>query len=781
MTGPVCNIVARAGLGNRMLQYLVALHVQRLVPGCRIANVSLPDWGIRHAPVALTGVAETVAEDRLADFRKLASRMRRGVLQRIDYTGNGMWLPHLPDPAICRAAFPLPSNAPATFGDRHLVCPLGIGDRLNGEVLHLPLVPGEYYAGLAAQTGLHPVFVGCIEANAYTARLRALLPDALFRPAADPEAFAIIRQARNIALSVSVLGWLAAWLSHAERIFLPVSGLFNPMQFLHANLLPLGDPRYRFHLFPINHGVPLDRVVEAHRRIAPCIRQVPHAMLRLQFAQAPRFDPPIQDMLAALDVAWYMRENADVGGTGAQRVGGTGAQRDTAVAGTPSKRDTAKAHKHYQWPGASERRLPFALSEPWYAATYPRAAMEVAQGDYTTFAQHYVAVGRARGHRLQPDPALGLSLWQVMQARPLRVGGASAADLARERIALETAVPLAKRVGASLGPGFATLTPHDASLFRYRARTEKVEIYRFRDVVLDAATMALFSGGEPIPETFYMGTVSDYEHAMITPVALAEADPRRHYIIGSNREAGGYYHWMAQALPAIDWGLRQPRPARPVLALPPLQAWQEQTLALLGHADVPRLTLDRSAHYRMASAEHAEFLGIRFAGIVSRRAAETYATLRRQVKPAAGPGAAIYVARTDSARRVARNEAALIAMLEKSGVQIVVPTSLTVLQQLAVFRAARLVIGAHGAGLSNIIACEPGAHLYELVPSHYPNFCYNRLAQCCGLHYWADVFPAAPGDAGTHERTWQIDLTLVAARLDEIRTRMAAREAEHGP
>lgn len=209
------------------------------------------------------------------------------------------------------------------------------------------------------------------------------------------------------------------------------------------------------------------------------------------------------------------------------------------------------------------------------------------------------------------------------------------------------------------------------------------------------------------------------------------------------------------------------------LALPSLTPWQEETLALLGYADVPRLTLDPCAHYRMASAEYSDFLGWVLPGVVSRAAAQTYARLRAIVPPALDGTNEIYVARTDTTQRIAVNEADLIAMLERQGVRIVVPGTLPVVRQIAIFRRARLVIGPHGAGLSNIAFCEPGSHVYELLPNHFPNLCFNRLAQSGRLNYWADMFTADPG-TGTHERTWRIDLDLVARRLESIRAHIAA-------
>ena len=322
------------------------------------------------------------------------------------------------------------------------------------------------------------------------------------------------------------------------------------------------------------------------------------------------------------------------------------------------------------------------------------------------------------------------------------------------RCALDQPEKLGDVSQVSLGDSFARLLPADiVELFNRRPATEPVRIFRLRNVLLDAWVMVLFKGRRPIPETLFLINQAERDFAMQRPLELELTDASRHYILGATRAHHNYYHWMVQSLPAIDWGLRCRRDDSVALALPALQPWQEQTLALLGHAGVPRLTLGVREHYPLASVEFSEFLSGRLPGIVSNAAAATYGRLRQAVAPAADGATEIYVARTDATNRVAVNEAELIAMLEREGVRIVVPGTLPVSRQIALFRKASLVIGAHGAGLSNIMACEAGTAVYELLPSHYPNICFNRLAQACGLHYWGDVFPSDAGggrSAGPH-------------------------------
>ena len=152
------------------------------------------------------------------------------------------------------------------------------------------------------------------------------------------------------------------------------------------------------------------------------------------------------------------------------------------------------------------------------------------------------------------------------------------------------------------------------------------------------------------------------------------------------------------------------------------------------------------------------------------------ATFRRMSEPVPwirGAAAAIYVAHTDAPGRVAVNEAELIALLERQGVRIVAPGALPVAEQIAAFRAARLVIGSNGGGLSNIVFCQRGSFVYEMLPRHYPNAAFNRLAQAAGLNYWADLFEGV-GEGDPYQRGWCIDLEIVAARLDAIRQRIAA-------
>ena len=53
--GPVLHLTLLGNLGNQMIEYMVALKLVSLVPGCRISNVQIPQWNIEHPAIESPG------------------------------------------------------------------------------------------------------------------------------------------------------------------------------------------------------------------------------------------------------------------------------------------------------------------------------------------------------------------------------------------------------------------------------------------------------------------------------------------------------------------------------------------------------------------------------------------------------------------------------------------------------------------------------------------------------------------------------------------------------
>ena len=104
--------------------------------------------------------------------------------------------------------------------------------------------------------------------------------------------------------------------------------------------------------------------------------------------------------------------------------------------------------------------------------------------------------------------------------------------------------------------------------------------------------------------------------------------------------------------------------------------------------------------------------------------------------PAVGGSERLYVSRCDAGSRCVLNEQAVMGLLETFGFRSVTLSSMSLDQQIAAFQSCEIVIGAHGAGLSNTVFCRPGTKVVELSAPQYVFGCWFDLAQKCGLDYF---------------------------------------------
>ncbi|MBV9782603.1 MAG: hypothetical protein JO264_02175, partial [Acidisphaera sp.] len=322
------------------------------------------------------------------DLKPFAGALARGEVSRLFLGGFAQRMENFLPLDFYRRVFQAVPQGAEVFGPDILLCSIRGGDILDGHHRDYVLIPPEFYLELVEQTGLAPVFMGQLGENTYCTRLRRLFPDARFVESRGPMIdFATIRQATNIVTSISTFSWLAAWLSHAQKIYMPLSGLFHPMQSREVDLVPRDDPRFVLYLFPINFSTPVHRFEACLNPLIGLWRRITPAMLTALQEDRPRFKPSREDCFAAFDEQYYCATHADV-------------REAVDRGGFASGRD------HYFHNGFQEGRPAFHFDERWYSAAYPMAAFEVGQGDFENLAQHYIAIGRARGYRPYPEQPL---------------------------------------------------------------------------------------------------------------------------------------------------------------------------------------------------------------------------------------------------------------------------------------------------------------------------------------------------------------------------------------
>lgn len=103
----------------------------------------------------------------------------------------------------------------------------------------------------------------------------------------------------------------------------------------------------------------------------------------------------------------------------------------------------------------------------------------------------------------------------------------------------------------------------------------------------------------------------------------------------------------------------------------------------------------------------------------------------------------IYISRTKAKKRKILNEEIIIYFLKQYEFEIVYFESMSVKQQAHCMAAAKVVIAPHGSGLTNLVFCQPGTKVIEILSLNWLNSCYWTLSQTCQLDYFCLVAEAS--------------------------------------
>ncbi len=341
---PVIRIVPMGNVGNRMLQYMAAFRLKQLVPDAIIEQVHLPEWNLVIAKSRIAQRLLLVDKTRKFDLVDLSEQLRSGAIDGVVLQDYLQDVRFFRDPSDYKTLF-RPNAADVVdlpkFTRNDLVINIRGGEIMRG-IDHYPLIPVAFYRSIVERTGLTPVITGQLDNGAYCTELRKAFPDADFIPSQGViRDFQMIRSAHNIVPSVSTFSWLAAWLSEAFAIHQPLLGFYNPSNSFETNLVPLGDPRWNFYLFPICYGLPEAEMLEYHKTAG---------------------------------VNWTR-------------------MADERISYIIQNRPFLKRKR------SLESR---SVDSKWYILKYPAAALEISEGWYEDAQHHYEAVGRLRGyHRNQ--------------------------------------------------------------------------------------------------------------------------------------------------------------------------------------------------------------------------------------------------------------------------------------------------------------------------------------------------------------------------------------------
>jgi capsular polysaccharide biosynthesis protein len=232
-------------------------------------------------------------------------------------------------------------------------------------------------------------------------------------------------------------------------------------------------------------------------------------------------------------------------------------------------------------------------------------------------------------------------------------------------------------------------------------------------------------------------------------------------ILGVQDWANNYFHWMTEMLPRIS-AMHQHHPDFPVL-IPanylnyPFIVESLQQLNI----DFKAFDVHRTLKVNTLKAIEVPHVGRFNEGLM-------YFFRDKFMKgfaPVSQPFRLVYISRSRAKRRRISNEDEVFALLKLKGFQKVNLEELKLMDQVKLFREARMVIGCHGAGLANIMFMQKNQTVIELKSNNNNYWCYFSLARVFGLKYY---YSLNNGHVANH-RDADIDIDLDA--LNQLLTK----------
>ena len=375
--------------GNIAMMYMAALKLKRTLGFGTIINTSIPIFDIeledRHLG-GLIGLHDTmkanVASRGLIPFNAYREIIRQSPPAFLSMEGFYQHVGNFLQPADIDYDEIFRAEEQSEHGrENEIVISIRGGDILGAIHPDYTMIPIDFYEFIVEKTGLKPVFFGQLGNNAYCESLRLRFPEARFITGSSPKFdFNFLRRSVHIVPSVSTFSWLAAWLSRAQKVYLPLTGLLNPNQHRGSFLVPQDDDRYEFYLFPTNYALPISRHTEYLGPIASRWTFISGQRLQDTCAQKPRTEKNVDAYLRIFKEADYVAMYPEKAGL-RDRFGLCGLVND------------------YLNDGFIQGRSPCKLDASWYARQYPMAAMDVSNNLYYDEMHHYSEVGRTMGYK----------------------------------------------------------------------------------------------------------------------------------------------------------------------------------------------------------------------------------------------------------------------------------------------------------------------------------------------------------------------------------------------
>lgn len=193
-----------------------------------------------------------------------------------------------------------------------------------------------------------------------------------------------------------------------------------------------------------------------------------------------------------------------------------------------------------------------------------------------------------------------------------------------------------------------------------------------------------------------------------------------------------YFHWMFDVLPRLEL-LQMSKIKIDKYVVNKEKRFQRESLEILQVDPAKIISPSNETHL-----EAGELVVPSLPGTIGRVTPKSCKFLRSNFLrdlPNDNPTRFLYITRKDALTRRVANEAEIIDCLRHFDFEVIELENRSVSEQVELFADARMIVGPHGAGLTNLVFAQAGAAIIEFMPETYFNPCFEILAGLMSLNY----------------------------------------------
>ncbi len=267
-------------------------------------------------------------------------------------------------------------------------------------------------------------------------------------------------------------------------------------------------------------------------------------------------------------------------------------------------------------------------------------------------------------------------------------------------------------------------------------------------------------------------TIFQYQ-ALPAPVAL------RGEVVALSASCGmsNYYHWLYDVLPRLEVlrqsGIKLSEDAQFAVNSNRL-GFQREMLEILG---IKRVIATEPLYHLRAEILIVPSLPGVTGGVpkwVCDYLRRTFLDRLRLDVDGVAPEKMIYISRAGATYRRITNEAEVEELLMGHGFEVFKLEEISVAEQITLFHQARIVVAPHGAGLSNLVFCQPGTKVLEMCAPQYVNPCFWTISDGVNLDHF---YMLGRGERAAEQFAWlgcENDMEIDLHELDEFVSTLAS-------